>query len=147
MVPDTQVAFALSVPIETGDGAELKAAPWRGRKRVTDARTKFVAVRCTPEKHAAYETAAATAGLSVGAYLRALADGAPGLRSVRRPTVEKVALAKVLGVLGRVGSDVNELTRVANAKGEVSQLAVLNSVAGDICEMRAALMKALGRGD
>jgi len=126
---------------------ERKAAPWRGRKRVADARTKFVAVRCTPAKHAAYEAAAAKAGLSVGAYLRALADGAPGPRAVRRPPIERVALAQVLGALGRVGSNVNQLTRVANTTGALPQAATLKEVSAEICVMRAALMKALGRGD
>lgn len=126
---------------------ERKAAPWRGRKKVADARTKFVAVRCTPAKHAAYEAAAAKAGLSVGAYLRALADGAPGPRAVRRPTVERVALAQVLGALGRVGSNINQLTRVANTTGALPQTAELKRVQEEIATMRAALMKALGRGD
>jgi hypothetical protein len=126
---------------------ERKAAPWRGRKKVADARTKFVAVRLTPAKHAAYEAAAAKAGLSVGAYLRALADGAPGPRAVRRPKVEHVALAQVLGALGRVGSNVNQLARVANTAGTLPQTATLNEVRQEICLMRTALMKALGRGD
>ena len=126
---------------------ERKAAPWRGRKKTADPRTKFVAVRCTPEKHAALEAAAAKAGLSVGAYLRALADGAPGPRAVRRPAVERVALAQVLGALGRVGSNVNQLTRVANTTGALPEVATLKAVSAEICVMRDALMKALGRGD
>jgi hypothetical protein len=61
--------------------------------------------------------------------------------------VERVALAQVLGALGRVGSNINQLTRVANTTGALPQTAELKRVQEEIATMRAALMKALGRGD
>jgi len=124
-----------------------KAAPWRGRKRVADARTKFVGIRCTPTKLAEYETAAAKAGLSIGAYFRALADGTPGPRAVRRPPVEREQLARLLGQIGKLGSNVNQLTHAAHAGGAMLTHRELTEIAADVKAMRADLMKALGRGD
>ena len=60
--------------------AKKKPAPWRGRMRVKDARTKLIPpIRCTDEERAAIKAAADQAGLSVGAFLRALALGTAGL--------------------------------------------------------------------
>jgi len=72
------------------------AAPWRGRRRVADAKGCFIAVRCTVQSHTAIKENAAKAGLSIGAYLRALAVGSPGPRSVRRPPIERAELARLL---------------------------------------------------
>ncbi len=159
-MPDLLAGLNPDGPLETAAAAldalaavgsagepERRAAPWRGRKRVADPRTKFVAVRCTPAKHAAYEAAAAKAGLSVGAYLRALADGSPGPRAVRRPPVEREQLARLLGQIGKIGSNVNQLTHAAHAAGAMRTHRELKQIGDDVKDMRAALMKALGRGD
>lgn len=124
-----------------------KAAPWRGRRRVPDPKGRFVAVRCTDAEHAALTAAAAQAGLSVGAYLRAQGLGSPGPRAVRRVAVERTELARALGLLGHYGSNLNQLARVANTNGELPTAGELETMAGHVRELRAVLMKALGRGD
>ncbi len=124
-----------------------RSAPWRGRKRVAEARSKFVAVRCTAAKHAAYSAAAERAGLSVSDYLRSLADGAPAPRAARRPTVEAEQLARLLGQIGKLGSNVNQLTHVAHAAGAMLTTRELRQIGDEVRDMRAAVMKALGRGD
>lgn len=116
-----------------------------GKRTLADARGKFVAVRCSAAEHATMHAAAAQSGLTVGPYLRALALGSPGLRAVRRPPVEKAQLARLLGELGRVGSNVNQLARVANTNGETPKEAELAAITAELATMRAALMKALGR--
>ena len=57
---------------------------------------------------------AAQAGLSVGAFLRALALGSAGPRAVKRPRVEREQLARLLGEIGKLGSNVNQIARWAN---------------------------------
>ena len=120
--------------------------PWRGRKRVPDPRSAVVHIRCTPAKHASYMAASAQAGLSVGAWFRALADGTPGPRAVRKPPVEKAELARLLGEIGKLGSNVNQMARVLNTTGEPPEGSDLALARAAIEEMRAAVMKALGRG-
>ena len=126
---------------------ERKPVPWRGRRRVTDPKDQFIAVRCTAAQHAAYDAAATKAGLSIGAYLRTLADGTPGPRAVRRPQVDRTELARALGLLGRYGGNLNQLAFIANTIGELPTRAALIEIATQVREMRAALLKALGRGD
>ena len=77
-------------------------APWRGRKRVKDARTKLIpAIRCTEEERVAIRAAADQAGLSVGAFVRALALGNAGPRAVRLVQCQLTALVDRLHA-GRV---------------------------------------------
>ena len=127
--------------------AEKPVVPWRGRKRVADPRSAVVHVRCTPANLATYTAAAAQAGLSIGAWFRTLADGTPGPRAVRKPPVEKAELARLLGEIGKLGSNVNQMARVLNTTGEPPEGSDLARARAAIEEMRAAVMKALGRGD
>ncbi len=123
-----------------------KMAPWRGRKRVNDPRTKLIpAIRCTNEERVAIKAAADQAGLSVGAFLRASALGDAGPRAVRRPPVERKELARLLGHLGKVGSNINQLAHAFNSTRRIPGSAELEAVRQQIGEMRDALMKALGR--
>jgi hypothetical protein len=122
-----------------------RAVPWRGRKRVKDPRTKFIAVRCKDDEYAAIHEKAEHAGLSIGAFLRAQALGNPGPRAVRRPPVEKTQLARIQAELGKIGSNVNQLTRAYNQLGAVPGYAELLAIRREVGEMSAAVMKALGR--
>lgn len=118
-----------------------------GKRKLADAREKFVAVRCSAAEHAALTAAAAQAGLSVGAFLRATALGRPGPRAVRRATVETEALARLLGEFGKLGSNVNQLARVANTNGDIPARDQLDGIAAEVRRLSAATMKALGHGD
>jgi hypothetical protein len=121
------------------------AAPWRGRRRVEDAKTSFISVRCTAKEHTSIDAAATQAGLSIGAYLRALAFGHPGPRAVRRPPVERKELAAVLGHLGKIGSNINQLAHAFNSNRRIPGLAELAVIREQIGQIREALMRALGR--
>jgi hypothetical protein len=120
-------------------------APWHGRRRVNDAKTSFISIRCTAKDHAVIDENATRAGLSIGAYLRVLALGTAGPRAVRRPPVERKELARLLRHLGKVGSNLNQLAHAFNRNGWVPAFAELNSMRRQVAEMRDALMAALGR--
>lgn len=123
-----------------------KAAPWRGRKRVETPRKRFIGVRCDEAEHAKIEAAAKRAGLAIGPYLRSLAIGSPGPRAKHQPPVERRALAQVLGYLGRLGSNVNQLAVIAHVRGSLPTQHTLAGISADVRTMRDALMEALGRG-
>jgi hypothetical protein len=120
-------------------------APWRGRKRVSDAKTSFISVRCTATERSKIDEAARQAGLSIGAYLRALALGSAGPRAVRRPPIERKELARLLGHLGKVGSNLNQLAYAFNRDRSVPALAELTAMRQQVKELRDALLAALGR--
>jgi hypothetical protein len=124
-----------------------RPAPWRGRKRVKDARGKFIAVRCTESEYASIVDKATEAGLKIGSFLRRLAIGDAGPRAARRPPVERQELARLLGELGKIGSNVNQLAHGLNRDGILPGFPEILAAQRDIREMRAALIKALGRGD
>jgi hypothetical protein len=115
------------------------------RMRVKDARKQFIAVRCTDDERAAISEKATQAGLSVGAFLRSLALGDAGPRAVRRPPVERKELARLLGWLGKLGSNVNQLAHGFNRDRILPGFPELLAIRREVGEMRAALMKALGR--
>jgi len=121
------------------------AASKRGRRRVDDAKTSFISVRCTANERALIDAAATQAGLSVGAYLRTQALGKPGPRAIRRPPIERKELARLLGHLGKVGSNINQLAYAFNSTRRIPGLAELAAVRQQIGEIRDSLIKALGR--
>jgi hypothetical protein len=121
-------------------------APWRGRPRVADAKGCFIAIRCTVKQHTAIKEKAASAGVSIGAYLRGLAVGHPGRRSVHRPRPGDTQLARLLGHIGKLGSNVNQIAKIANTYRRPPSKSALSVMRKDIGCMRRAVLKALGRG-
>ncbi len=118
-----------------------------GKRKLPDARGKFVAVRCNDAEYATLTLAAARSGLSVGAFLRAVALGSTGLRAVRRAPAGREELARLLGELGKLGSNANQIARAFNTTGDLPPAHDLAAMRADIAAMRGAVMKALGRGD
>ena len=118
------------------------------RTPVKDARTQVIApIRCTEAERVAIKAAADRAGLSVGAFMRRQALGSPGPRAVRKPPIERKELARLLGWLGKLGSNVNQLARGFNSSGRTPGHVELRAIRSDVGEMRAALINALGHGD
>ncbi len=130
---------------ETLNSRPKTTAPWRGRKRVGDAKTSFISVRCTAKERSRIDETARSAGLSIGAYLRFLALGEVGPRAVRRPPIERKELARLLGHLGKVGSNINQLAHAFNQRSSAPAFAELSGIREYVKEMRNALIAALGR--
>lgn len=131
----------------TGGKAGERAAPWRGRRRVADPRERVIRVRCTDTDLATISAAAAQAGMTVSAYMRHQATGTAGPRATRRPPVEVATLSRVLAALGKLGSNVNQIAHAYNRDARAPELAELALMRTAMLEIRAAAMRALGRGD
>lgn len=92
--------------------------------------------------------------MSLGAYIRnALLGDEAQTRSSRqrRPTLDRVALAKALALLGRsrLASNMNQIAKAAHAGAlplEPELIADLMAACADIQLMRDALMRALQTG-
>ena len=84
------------------------------------------------------------AGLAVGSYTRQVLFSRPAPRAVRAPPVDRQALAQVLALLGRLASNVNQISRSLNL-GNRPETGALGKSLKEITEMRNALMAALGR--
>lgn len=110
----------------------------RPRKEQNDRRTRSIGVRLTAHERAVLDAAAEARRVSPSELLRAAffsAQGAQG-RAVRLPPVPSLDPAAV-AALNRVGANLNQLARRANA-GDVIQ-------PGEVPETLAALSQALGR--
>lgn len=109
------------------------------------ARTTHITVRLTPDERASIDTAAERAGLTPGSYARGIVLGAPAPRQVRRPPIERRELARLLGELGHVGANLNQLAHHANAGMPVERGDIGRALVG-LAEVRDAILAALGRG-
>lgn len=108
------------------------------------ARVTHLTVRLSADERAAVDAAAERAGLTAGSYARQAMLGAPAPRQVRRPPVEKRELARLLGELGKIGGNLNQLAKAAN-QGLVVYTGEIDAVVGSLQEMRGAILAALGR--
>lgn len=108
------------------------------------ARTAHLTIRLTPDERAAIDAAAERAGLTAGSYARAVLLGAPAPRQVRRPPVERVELARLLGAVGNVGGLLNQLAHRFNSGLPTDRQEVLNAIRS-LAPVRDAMLKALGR--
>ena len=79
--------------------------------------------------------------------MRTVALGTAGARAVKRPRIEREQLAKLLGEIGKLGSNVNQIARWANTDKRAPDDRVLALMREDIAAMRAEVMKALDHGD
>ncbi len=107
-------------------------------------RNRHLTVRLSPDERAAIDEAAERAGLMPGSYARNTLLGAPAPRTVRRPAVERRELARLLGELGKIGGNLNQLARTANA-GVLVYGGEIETALGGLAEMRDAILTALGR--
>jgi hypothetical protein len=108
------------------------------------ARTAHITIRLTPEERAAIDSAAERAGLTPGSYARSTVLGAPTPRQVRRPPVERKELARLLGAIGHIGGNLNQLAHARNAGMAVARREIITAIEG-LATVRDAILSALGR--
>ena len=115
-------------------------------------RNKQRTVRFTDEELQELERRASDAGWTLPAYLRACALGDAGPRAARKPPIQRRELARLLGQIGKLGGNVNQIARALNVliatDGDDDPYGLTDDIkasAVEIAEMRAAVMKALGR--
>lgn len=90
-------------------------APRKGRSGSQKRqRAKLAGMACTPEERAQLEAAAERAGMTLSSYMRLKCFGTAGPRAMRRPPVERAALAQLLAQLGKCGSNLNQIARALN---------------------------------
>ncbi len=114
-------------------------------------RGKIMAFRCFDEEFNAIAAKADKAGLSCGAFMRAAALGDPGPRAQRRPPADHKALRQLLGHVGRIGNNINQIARALNAGDQPSLpevkeiLRVCREIRNALLDIRNAILVALGK--
>jgi hypothetical protein len=122
-----------------------RKAPWAGRSKVPDPKSRISTIRWTAGQYAAVNEAAEAAGLAIGPFLRTAALGDAGPRPVRRPAADQRQLARLLGLLGNLTGNVNQISRAFNRDQVQPDFDDIAAIRREVFEMRAALMTALGR--
>lgn len=110
----------------------------------TRQRNKLLQIRMTEAELAQIDTAARDAGLTAPSYARAQLFDQPAPRARRRPSVEAEQVGRLLGELGKIGSNLNQIAHHLNA-GRGGNPTALDVALQDVADIRAACMKALGR--
>ena len=107
-------------------------------------RDKVLRIRCLQEEFKAIVAKADKAGFSTGAFARACLLDDPGPRAQRRPPADHVVLRQILGHVGRIGNNINQIARALNTGGVVSD-AELHEALTAYLDIRDAIFKALGK--
>ena len=90
------------------------------------------------------DQAAERSGFTTGSYAREVLLGAPAPRQVRRPPIERRELARLLGEIGHVGGNINQIARDMNFGRGVDSRDLKQELHG-LGLVREAILKALGR--
>lgn len=102
-----------------------------------------VTVRLTADERARLEELSSRSGLAAGAFMRAATFGNPGPRAQRRPPADHVALRQLLGELGRVGNNINQIARAMN-NGDPPDVPELREALKAYLQLRDSIFDALG---
>jgi len=106
-------------------------------------RGETVTVRLTKDERATLDTLASRSGLAAGAFMRAAAFGDTGPRAQRRPPADHQVLRRILGELGRIGNNINQIARRLNADQQIS-IPDLRQALSAYLDLRDAIFDALG---
>lgn len=121
------------------DGTRKKSGSERRERK------RIIGVRVTDDEMAEITAEAERSGLTVASYARSVLLSAPAPRARRRPSIEAEALGRLLGDLGKVGSNLNQIAHHMNAgRNEVSP-AAMEAALSEVADIRAAILEAMGR--
>lgn len=109
-------------------------------------RNRLIQCRCDDAEYAQAKRLADRAGFTLGAYTRACVLGSPGPRAQRLPTTNKKELIRLLGELGKNGSNLNQLARAVNS-GQIPRVKAIERACEAFSDMRADVRRALGLGE
>lgn len=109
----------------------------------TRQKTVTTTIRLTPGERAAVVAAADAQGLGPSTFarvatLRAAGRTPPAIRK-RHDAIAGV-IGPVLGELGRIGSNINQIAKVANSTGNATAFAATDSMRADIRKLLSAVM-------
>ncbi len=88
----------------------------------------------TPTMRAALDRKAANAGLPLAEFARRtlLADRAGPAPAPSRPSLDPKTATALLGELGKIGSNINQMARRANQAGRIPEVVVLQAISAQL---------------
>jgi hypothetical protein len=107
-------------------------------------RYKQIKTPCTLEEFNAVAAKADAAGMTRAAYSRTVLLGDAGPRSQRRMPADAQALRQILGQLGSVGNNINQIAYNLNLRARAPDIPELREALKDYARIRNAIYEALG---
>lgn len=108
--------------------------------------SEILTFRLTPEESAQLRAVAASQGIGPTTFARRAAFAAAALSTpeyeARLPDPKKADLAKLLGQVGRMASNLNQLTKLANTTKQLPDARVIKLLAGEVRELRNNILGA-----
>jgi hypothetical protein len=121
-----------------------EAAQALDKKHGSETRQKgaFLAFRVTPEERAEVEAAAEAAGLTVSSFIRVKILKKIATGQKRKPRPDRVLLGQILGQLGKVGGNLNQIAKRLN-EGKGVGAERITSATDEFLQLRDELLKAI----
>ena len=125
--------------------AEDKPRGVRGRRpKVPEGRKTHLTIRLHPTERGTIDASAERLGITAGSYVRLVVLEAPVPRQARRPPVERKGIARLLGLLGNIASNINQVARAVNS-GEELDRELFDDALAAVSDLRDEALQALGR--
>ena len=123
----------------------MKKNPQKTARSGTEQRQKSgqLAFRVSPEERAQIEAAADAAELTVGSFVRAKMLKKSVTKETRRPSIDREILGRALGMLGKVGSNINQIAKHMNSGGHTPAAEILKAL-NDFAILKEQILKAIG---
>ena len=134
--------MAEDTPTGRDDSKKITPPPPRkkSQKRQRSAQLK---TPMTPREYAEASALAAAAGMTRAAWSRSKLLGTPGPRSQRRMPADAKALREIIGHLGRIGNNLNQIAYHLNLR-EAPEIPELRQALADYAPIRNAIYKIVG---
>ena len=100
-------------------------------------------IRCSPEQKQKLAEVAKIAGLTVSSYARQILFNATPPRHSQRPSVDKDLLIQVLGQIGKIGSNINQIAHNFNATGAPPHIPALEEELTELKKLRVIINNAI----
>ena len=104
----------------------------------------LIGVRVDDDELERLSAAADIRNTTPASYLREQGLEAPPPRQARRLSADTVILGRVLAEMGHIGSNVNQIARVLNARGDVA-MHDINEAMQEVTGLSRVIRTALGR--
>ena len=123
----------------------MKKQPPKAQKSGSENRQRGgqIAFRVTEEERAIIEAAADAAELTVGSFVRAKILKKIVTKEVRRPSIDREIFGRALGMLGKVGSNINQIAKHLNSGGNVPNAEIAKAL-NDVSILKEQILKAIG---
>lgn len=123
----------------------MKKNPQKTARSGTEQRQKSsqLAFRVSPEERAQIEAAADAAELTIGSFVRGKMLKKIVTKEVRRPSIDREILGRALGMLGKVGSNINQIAKHLNSGGNVPNAEIAKAL-NDVSFLKEKILKAIG---